>query len=287
MPGLIDTELTGTKKNGDVLSASGVGYDPEKRSVAANELVSNNLDEILKTDSPLLQRARARAAGQSNARGLINSTMGAQAGEAAVIDAALPIASADAGTYNLAARENQQAGNTALQFGATATNQAAAQNVGEAGTSARQVKAAELETGLIGTRATAERGLIELRGEVETGLQTLRGNQAKTLAEIESNYKQLMQTNASSAALFNESMAQIATILRDPNTSAEQKASAVSGVNSLLESSLAVAGAISNLDLGSLLEFSDTSVAALAPPTSPAPPATPSPSEWVPPLPDI
>lgn len=241
MAGLIDTELGGTKEkdvlgSGTMLQSTATGFDPEKRAVTSQETVSGQLDEILKTDSPLLQRARARAAEQSNARGLINSTMGAQAGEAAVIDAALPIAAADATAYGTAARDNQVVKNASLQFNAESANRSAAQNVTEAN----------------------QFSLTKLRGEVDTGLQALRGNQATVLAEIESNYKQLMQANSSAASTFNEALAQISTILRDPNTSAEQKSSAVAAANNLLQSSLEVTGSVANLDLGALLNFSGT-----------------------------
>lgn len=239
MAGLINNALTGTEEKDllapdKTLQANAIGFDPEKRTVNANETVAGQLDSVLAKDSPVLQRARSSAAGVANSRGLLNSSMATQAGEAAVIDAAMPIASQDASTFSAAARDNQVAGNTALAMNADATNKAAALN----------------------TDAANRVALTRLDAQSQQALQTLRGDQAKVLAEIEANYKQLMQANSSTAAVFNESMGQIATILRDPSTSAEQKESAVSSVNALLQSSLAVSGAISNLDLGALLNFS-------------------------------
>ena len=68
-----------------------VPFQPEDASV------SRQLNQILSADSPLLTRARTRGAQVANRRGLLNSSLGVQAGEAAAIDVALPIASQQAG----------------------------------------------------------------------------------------------------------------------------------------------------------------------------------------------
>lgn len=91
----------------------------DRRNVdGASETVAGNMKSMLDEGSPYIQAARERAKGQANARGLLNSTMAASAGEAAAIDAAMPIAQADAGIYGKASDYN-----TAL------TNQARLQNV--------------------------------------------------------------------------------------------------------------------------------------------------------------
>ncbi len=77
-------------------------------SSVTSSSVANNLEEILDSDGPLMKRARARGLQSANARGLSNSTMAAEAGEAAVLDVALPIGSQDAGqkfTSELSAQE--------------------------------------------------------------------------------------------------------------------------------------------------------------------------------------
>lgn len=249
MPGLVQEQLDLTRDEdvtapGRIREVTPTSYEAPTREVTRDETVLGQLDRVLADDSPLIQRARARATEYANQRGLVNSTMAAQAGEAAAIDASLPVASADASTYGRVASDNQALTASARQFGATAANQAGTINATAAN-----------EYGATRQKGEIEAGLVKLRGEVDTGLQTLRGNQAKDLALIEANYKQLMQANASAASLFNESMAQIATVLRDPSTSSEQKQSAVDAINSMLESSLAVAGAISNMNFGALLNF--------------------------------
>lgn len=69
-------------------------FEPEDASV------STQLAKVTSTDSPLLTQARTRGAQVANRRGLLNSSLGVQAGEAAVLDVALPIASQQAAQIN-------------------------------------------------------------------------------------------------------------------------------------------------------------------------------------------
>lgn len=62
--------------------------------------VADRLDAILASDSPLMQRARSQGQMAANRRGLLNSSIAGEAAQAAMIDAALPIASQDADISN-------------------------------------------------------------------------------------------------------------------------------------------------------------------------------------------
>ena len=77
-----------------------------------SDMASSRLTSMLSTDSPYLTRARSRAAQYANSRGLLNSSIAATAGEAAAIDAAAPIATADAATLARAGEFNAGAQNT-------------------------------------------------------------------------------------------------------------------------------------------------------------------------------
>lgn len=85
---------------------------PTSYQPSENALVSRQLTNLLSQDNPYMQRARTRAMQYSNSRGLLNSSMAAGAGEAAAIDAALPIAQQDATSYFTADRDNASAANT-------------------------------------------------------------------------------------------------------------------------------------------------------------------------------
>lgn len=71
-----------------------------------NALVSAQLSKLLSKDSDYMTRARTRAMQTASGRGLLNSSMAAGAGEAAAIDAGLPIAQQDATTFGTAERDN-------------------------------------------------------------------------------------------------------------------------------------------------------------------------------------
>lgn len=82
------------------------GYDPITNTFKpVNESVSSRVTGLMSTQDPLQQQARAQAAKASNRRGLLNSSIGVQAGQVAGYQAALPIASQEAGQ---AAQTNQQ-----------------------------------------------------------------------------------------------------------------------------------------------------------------------------------
>ena len=81
-------------------------------TVQPNQTVQAQLQQIIASDSPLMQQARTRALQTANGRGLLNSTMSQTAADSAMYDAAFPIAAADAGLYGEAARFNADASNT-------------------------------------------------------------------------------------------------------------------------------------------------------------------------------
>lgn len=92
--------------------------------------VSDRITDLLKTDSPYMQQAETQAKQQANRRGLLNSSIAVQAGQAARINAAFPIASQDAGielenriaSMNLAAAERQQVGALTAAFESSYSN---------------------------------------------------------------------------------------------------------------------------------------------------------------------
>jgi hypothetical protein len=301
MAGLIEDELDLLKTKAapgpdEVAISGGTGYDAATREIdPAKETVSGQLDAVLAKDSLLMQRARAGAQQTANRRGLLNSSMAAGAGEAAAIDAAFPIASADASIYGTAARDNQAFTNQSRQFGAGEANTTARLNTEALNRSGQAKLAAELEKGLIGSRLGAEsqlqaeragqeatligtragaestlqaeragqeKELTQLRGTLDTQLQELRGDQAKSLADIEAGYKQLIQASSSASGFYSDVVKMMAAIMADVNTSTEQKQSAVDRMSSMLQSGLTIIGGIADLDLASLLDFTTPEAAA-------------------------
>jgi hypothetical protein len=139
-------------------AASTVNVDP-------SQTVEGRISALLKTGSPLQQVARADATEAANARGLVNSSMAVGAGERAVIESALPIASQDASIFANAAQTNAQLGTNVSQFNAGSKNTASAaqfqaqaqaeQNFAAAKNQAAQLKMQADQQSAIGNAAAA------------------------------------------------------------------------------------------------------------------------------------
>ncbi len=76
-------------------------------SVSSNQIIQGQMSGLLDSGNPLLTRAKTKAAQAANQRGLLNSSMGVQAGQEAMLTAALPMAQFDATQYANQAKLNQ------------------------------------------------------------------------------------------------------------------------------------------------------------------------------------
>lgn len=88
-----------------------MAYDPVTGQWKPEDTsVERRVTGLLSKESPLMKQAATQGAQASNRRGLMNSSMGVQAGQASRVAAALPIASQDAGQAhekNLQGRSHQ------------------------------------------------------------------------------------------------------------------------------------------------------------------------------------
>lgn len=112
--------------------AGATGYTPDPFAVKPEYTVANQVDRLTSSDSPLLQRAEARAREKMNEKGLLHSSLAIGEERKAVYDTALPIAMADAQVYERGGTNTVNAENVAKQFGATSENAASLFNAGEA-----------------------------------------------------------------------------------------------------------------------------------------------------------
>lgn len=136
MAGIIESSI----KPKDELTTS--GYEAEKIEIdPKTDLVQGQIQNVIDKNAPLMTSARTSAAQQANRRGLLNTSMAVGAGEKAVIDSALPIASQDAQTSFAAKGANAQATNQAFQYTADAQNQETLQQLrGEQATRLQQIE---------------------------------------------------------------------------------------------------------------------------------------------------
>lgn len=81
----------------------------EARDIKQEETVAYQLSKLLNSDSPYMESARASAAEEANARGLLFSSLASEASQKAAIDAGAPIAAQDASTYAASALSAQNA----------------------------------------------------------------------------------------------------------------------------------------------------------------------------------
>lgn len=179
-----------------------VGYNAEKTAVdPTKETVQGQVSNVINKNSDVMKLASTRAKQGMAGRGLLNSSIAVQAGQAAVLDAALPIAQQDAATYTRNKEANQNAGNQALQFTAGSQNQGALQqltgnqNLESIGAQGEQQRLN------IGAQTAGESQLIKERGEIDIALQTADAATKERLlnrqAEIDTNLQQLRGTQES------------------------------------------------------------------------------------------
>lgn len=164
---------------------------PVVRGVTEQETVQGQLQGILAKESPLLQRAQGRAMDIANSRGLLNSAMAAQAGTAAMIDAAAPIAAQDAQTFQSASRENQSTLNQAAQFNTDALN----------------------KMGLAGFQAQTSKELAAIEAQYKTAMQA--SETAKSLyMQVTKNITDIMLNDRVPAAEKQGLVQQQSSLLR-------------------------------------------------------------------------
>lgn len=161
---------------------------PTPWNVDGNQTVATQLEKILKTDSPLMQLAKTRAQQEAQSRGLLNTTMAGTAGEAAMIDKALPIAQQDARTYGDAGQFNAKEGNTftladnqfnrdksMANFNLSANEWAAGKQFGRSETAA--------DRAYLRQNQTADQNLVREKELARTNADLNRANSAASAAQ--------------------------------------------------------------------------------------------------------
>jgi hypothetical protein len=208
-------------------TASTATFDP------STQTVQGQIKGIIDANSPLMQQAETRANQQMNGRGLINSSMGVGAAQAALYDAAMPIAASDAQAYN----QNQQF------------------NVGQE----NQFKNASNSQGfdLAKMQETQRNQTAQLQQKFgyDKELTNMQSTSAKETAEIGAKYKNLTQASASAASLMNNASDHIHQIMMNENLDAAGKQAAIDAYNANLNKALQLTGAFAgDVDLSTMLD---------------------------------
>lgn len=226
------TALAGTTLQ-TVANASGtnaVGSD------AVGTTVSDALIGILNKGGPLMQQA-ATAGNQSAAsRGLLNSSMGVQAAQGAVLGAATPIAQGDSAAKNQTAQFNAGQQNQTSQFNAQAQNQTSQFNAGQANQVGQSNTQASNQVAQFNAQNQNAQNQFNAGQQNESMFKALDVNSREQLANIEAQYKTQMQTSASADALYSQVMKNISDIQMSDTVS--DKSSAINSQLAWLRSGM-------------------------------------------------
>lgn len=142
------------------------------------ETVEGRVESLLSKDNALMQRARAISAGQMAGRGLVNSSMGLQAGTAAMMDRAIPIASQDAQTYSQRA-----------MFNTDAVNQGGMFNAGEANRLAATHAQLQTEQSIASQNLAAQRAMAEAQRSFQEQQNALDREQQARILEMQQAFQ--------------------------------------------------------------------------------------------------
>ena len=177
-----------------------MAYNDQGMWTPEDDSVANKVTEITSRDSPIMQQARTQAAQQSNARGLLNSSIGVQAGQEAVYKAALPIAAQDANqTFqkNISGQGYRQT--EGLQGNEIAANEATQQRT-IAADEATQQRAIDANTGTQERSIEADRYLQQQQTDVQREIAQMnlsandRDKATGAITIIDNNYAQMFDS---------------------------------------------------------------------------------------------
>ena len=191
---------------------------PVGAQTANTTLVQDQLDSVLNKGGALMQTAANSGNQQAASRGLLNSSMGIQAAQQAVIGAAGQIASADANALNQGSQFNAQQGN-AIALDNAKRQDANSQFNTQQGNAMNQWNAGQ---------------------QNEAIKQTLDINSRESLANIEANYKTLLQANSSASGMYEQYLKNISDISQSDKMDATAKQNAINNQIAYLRSGMSM-----------------------------------------------
>lgn len=241
------------------------------------QTVAGQVKGLIDANSPLMQQAETAGLQYANKRGLMNSSLGAQAAQESVLRAATPIAAADASTNANAGQFNANAANSVTAANAAAANRASEFNTGAQNTGFLADQQQEntqanlnLQSSLDAAKSATLQGYTQSNmdkafAQDQAALQAKFGNDkelmamqqtaAQDIAGIEAQYKNLTQASSSAASIANNTATMVNNILLNEKLDATAKQSAIDQVKSNMQTSLAMIGALAgDVDLSSFFD---------------------------------
>lgn len=166
---------------------------PVTREVQDEELVSNQMDKLLNSDSKYMQDARRQGAEQAAAMGGLGGTAGIGASMQAAVRAGLPIAQADAQAMQVAASENMAALNQYAQMNLDRATQLEQSQIG----AKSQLKNTQINASLQHSISRLEdiraRDLSQLDAETQLRVTEMNGQIQSRMAAFQHQYNSLLE----------------------------------------------------------------------------------------------
>lgn len=225
------------------------------RDVNSNELLSNQVNKVIGEDSPLMQQAAAKAKQAANSRGMLNSSMAVQAGQAAVMDRALPIAQYDAGVNTNVLNTNQSNQQQTNTFNASQQQDINKFNTNTEAQNSQFNANNQQDANKFNASEQNKTNIFNANEQNVVIKQLMDQSNKLQLADIEASYKTILQSEASAGSLYQQSVRNISDILQNPDLTPEAKTAAVTNQNELLKTGLNILGKIGGLNLDGLLTF--------------------------------
>jgi hypothetical protein len=185
--------------------ANAATLDPNQLAQMNAATVSGQANNIIGQGGPLMQQAANTGNAMAAQRGLLNSSMGIQAAQNAVMQNATQIAQGDVNALNQAS-----------QFNAQSKNQTLAQNT-----------ANQQATNQFNTQQGNAMSTWNLGQQNDAVMKTLDANNKESLMNIEANYKTLMQGSSSASGMYEQMLKNLSDIQGNKDMDAYAKDTAI------------------------------------------------------------
>lgn len=216
--------------------------DPSEWTVEPDQTVAGQLNTIVDPNNPLMVKAKARAQQQSADRGLINSSIAATAGESAMLDAAMPIAQADAAARAKAAGYNVDIKNQTNVTNANAQNSADQFNTGQMNQQALQKAQQE-----------SSKVLQQMQQDSNMAVEKMQQDSNMAVQQMSKDNERLLAVNSKAGEMMSNATSAINNIMNNNQMDQSTKTENMRQITNNLKAQLSILSKVQSLDLGSLL----------------------------------
>lgn len=245
-----DGQWTGTASGAAMLG------NAERWDVTPEQTVEGRIAAIIgDRNNPLQVISRTNAMETANARGLANSSMAASAGERAAYEAALPIATTDAGTFARAAGWNAEQTNQFSRANADYENQFRLTDKNAANQMALADKNNANQLTLADRNNESQFRIASMNSDTQRLVAQLNVDSQREANALQQQHQRLLETNGQAATAFNSAMNLIANINLSTTMDGEAKTRAVAEVWRDLQTQMRLLESTSGLNLTSQLNF--------------------------------